>query len=213
MEAKKSTKADLVRYKGLFLNIGLTLSILMAILAFEWKSYDDANLMANGLIQERLEEVIELPITQQPPPPAPVINKVKIVEVQNEEVIEEVVEIDLDIEIVEETVIEEVVFEEPVEEEEVDEVLTIVEQKPLFVGGDPAFVKFVKKDLTYPKKARRMGIEGRVFVRFIVEKDGSGGGTIIGDPCDGGANVTGNAVIELPKGTDGQYENEISVHF
>ena len=123
MEPKKSTKADLVRHKGLFLNIGLTISILMAILAFEWKSYDDSNLMNYGLVQEHIEEVVELPITKQPPPPVPAVKKVNIVEVLDEEVIEKVVEIDLDIEIIEETVIEEIIFEEPIIEEDVDEII------------------------------------------------------------------------------------------
>ena len=173
MELKKTKKADLVRFKGLFMNIGLTISILIVILAFEWKSYDDFDLMKLGQLEVQTPEIIELPITKQPPPPTPVIKQVRIIEVLDEEEIKEEVEINLDIEIVEETMIEEVVFEEPIIEEKVEEVLTFVEQKPLFVGGDSGFAEFVKKNLSYPNIAQRQGIEGRVFVEFIVEKDGS----------------------------------------
>ena len=58
-------------------------------------------------------------------------------------------------------------------EEEVDEVFTIVEDQPAFPGGNAAFYKFVASNMTYPAQARRMGIEGRVFVQFVVDKDGS----------------------------------------
>lgn len=73
----------------------------------------------------------------------------------------------------EETVIEEVVFEEAPEEEEVDEIFTIVEDQPAPDGGMAAFYQFVQKKLKYPAQARRMGIEGKVFVQFVVDKDGT----------------------------------------
>ena len=173
MELKKSKKADLKRFKGLFLNIGYTISIVVTILAFEWKDYDRADLMVLGQVEEHMEEIVELPITKQPPPPAPILKKVNIIEIPDEEMIEEVIEITLDIEIVEETIIEEMIYEEPVMEEAIEEAFTIVEQNPKFIGGDYAFAVFIRSHLKYPDQARRMGAEGRVFVHFIVEKDGS----------------------------------------
>ena len=62
------------------------------------------------------------------------------------------------------------VFEEP--EEEVEEIFTIVEDQPEFPGGIGAFYKYVATNLRYPAQARRMGIAGKVFVQFVVEKDG-----------------------------------------
>jgi len=44
---------------------------------------------------------------------------------------------------------------------------------PEFKGGQDAFLKFAQANLSYPEKARRMGIEGRVFVKVVIEKDGS----------------------------------------
>lgn len=73
----------------------------------------------------------------------------------------------------EETVIEEVVFEEAPPEEEVDEIFTIVEDQPVPNGGMSAFYKYVGDKLKYPAQARRMGIEGKVFVQFVVDKDGT----------------------------------------
>ena len=81
----------------------------------------------------------------------------------------------LDIEMTEDTRIEEVVVSNEVEEmpeEKADEVFTIVEEQPSPIGGIKAFYDYVGKNLKYPSKAARMGVEGRVFVEFIVEKDG-----------------------------------------
>ena len=116
---------------------------------------------------------MDIPPTEQPPPPPPVVQLPEIIEVPDEEEIEEEIEVDLDVEVTEETVIEDIVFEEAPEEEEVDEIFTIVEDKPTFPGGDGAMYKYLGKSIDYPSQARRMGIEGRVFVQFIVGKDGS----------------------------------------
>ena len=48
-----------------------------------------------------------------------------------------------------------------------------MEDQPGFPGGMPAFYEYVSKNLKYPNQARRMGIEGRVFVQFVVGKNGS----------------------------------------
>jgi len=117
--------------------------------------------------------MLDIPPTEQPPPPPPKIQQPEIVEVPDEEEIEEEIEVNLDVEITEEDVIEDVVFEEPVEEEVADEVFTIVEQQPEFPGGMGAFYQYVQKKLKYPSQARRMGIEGKVFVQFVVDKAGN----------------------------------------
>ena len=49
----------------------------------------------------------------------------------------------------------------------------MVEQTAAPQGGMPAFYEYVGKKLKYPAQARRMGIEGKVFVEFVIERDGS----------------------------------------
>lgn len=49
----------------------------------------------------------------------------------------------------------------------------IVENRPEFTGGKKKFSKYLHKNLKYPKKAKRQGIEGKVFVEFMVNIDGS----------------------------------------
>ncbi len=172
MEAKKNPKADLSKKTGLFLNIGFVLSLLLVIAAFEWRSYDKSDLLELGQVNDDFEEMTEVPLTQQPPPPPPKIRQPEIIEVPDEEEIEEEIEVDLDVEITEETEIEEIVFEEPVEEEETDEIFQIVENPASFKGGIGAFYGYVQKNMKYPSQAQRMGLEGKVFVEFVVGKDG-----------------------------------------
>jgi TonB family protein len=52
------------------------------------------------------------------------------------------------------------------------EVFTEVEEMPSFPGGDEARVRFMIENIKYPENAKKNGIQGKVFVQFIVEKDG-----------------------------------------
>jgi len=172
VEIKKNPKADLTRTTGLFLNIGLVVSLLLVIFAFEKKVYDDGSQVNLSAQAENFEDLMDIPQTQQPPPPPPKKLQPEIIEVPDEEEIEEDIEIDLDVEMTESTVIETVVFDQAPEEEEVEEIFTIVEDQPTPDGGMAAFYQFVQKNLKYPAQARRMGIEGKVFVQFVVDKNG-----------------------------------------
>jgi len=173
MEVKKNPEVDLSKKTGLFLNIGLVVSLALTIMAFEWKFYDEGDLVDLGQVNDQFEETMEIPQTEQPPPPPPKIQQPEIIEVPDEEEIEEEIEVDLDVEITEETIVEEIVFDDEPEEEEAEEIFTIVEDQPAPKGGMAAFYEYVGKNLKYPAQARRMGIEGKVFVQFIVDKDGS----------------------------------------
>jgi len=172
MELKKNPKISLERKQGMFFNIGLAISLLLMITAFEWRFYDDGSLVDLGQIDDNFEDIMEIPLTEQPPPPPPKIELPKIIEVPDEEEIEEDIDVDLDVEITEETVIEDIVFEEAPEEEVADEIFDIVEDQPAPPGGMAAFYKYIGKHIRYPNQARRMGIEGRVFVQFVVDKKG-----------------------------------------
>ena len=173
MVDKKSPEADVTRKSSLYLSIGLVVSLLVVNTAFEWRFYDDGALADLGQVTDDFEEMLDIPPTEQPPPPPPKIQQPEIIEVPDEEEIEDEIEVNLDVEITEESAIEQIVFEEPVEEEVADEVFTIVEQQPVYPGGMRAFYQFVQKKLKYPSQARRMGIEGKVFVQFVVDKKGN----------------------------------------
>ena len=172
MEAKKNPEVDLSKKTGLFLNIGFVISILLVLVAFEWKSYDRGDLLDLGQVNDDFDEMTEVPVTQQPPQPPPKIKQPEIIEVPDEEEIEEEIEVDLDVEMTDETDIEEIIFDEPEEEEDTDQIFQIVENPATFKGGIGAFYKYVQKNMKYPSQAQRMGLEGKVFVQFVVGKDG-----------------------------------------
>ena len=55
---------------------------------------------------------------------------------------------------------------------EVEQFFTVVEQPAIYPGGMDAFYKYVNKSMIYPKEAKKKKIEGRVFVQFIIGKEG-----------------------------------------
>jgi len=173
VEEKKNPKADLTRTTGLFLNIGLVVSLLLVILAFENKIYDDGSLVNLNAASEDFEDLMDIPQTEQPPPPPPKKVQPEIIVVPDEEEIDEDIEIDLDVDMTDETVIEEVIFDDAPDDEDADEIFSIVEDQPTPIGGISAFYQYIQKKMKYPAQARRMGIEGKVFVQFVVDKDGS----------------------------------------
>jgi protein TonB len=189
MEAKKSEKADLTKKSWLFFNIGLVVSLLLAVMAFEYRKYDDTGVKDLSKNNNQVEEILEVPPTDQPPPPPPKIQQPQIVEVPDEEEIEEEIKVEFDVEVTEDTKVEEITLQ-PVEEpkEEVDEIFTVVEESATPKGGMQAFYEHVGKKLKYPAQARRMGTEGKVFVQFVINKDGSISDVVaikgIGAGCD-----------------------------
>ncbi len=54
-----------------------------------------------------------------------------------------------------------------------EEVFTVLEEPAKFPGGIKAFYTFLSKNVRYPKRAKGNNVQGRVFVQFIVEKDGA----------------------------------------
>jgi len=173
----KFTKANKqVQYSKLFFSIGLCISLLFIITAFEWKFFDDGKIIDLGTLNSNFENIVDVPPTEQPPAPQPKLVQPQIIEVADEEEIIEEIEIDLDIEMTEEQIIDQPVFEEmqmEVQDEKADEIFTIVEQQPEPVGGFSAFYAYVSKNLKYPKQAERINIQGRVYLEFVVERDGS----------------------------------------
>ena len=159
--------------KYVFTWFSFCLSIVAIIYVFEWKTFEQGSLVQLTSLADNFEDLIEVPITQQPPPPAPAIQQPIIIEVPDEEEIEEDIIIDLDIAMNEDDVIEEIIVFDAPEDEVAESIFQIVEVMPSPKGGLSAFYKYLNKNLKYPSQASRMGIEGRVFLSFVVETDGS----------------------------------------
>ncbi len=165
------------RETAMYFFLGLTLSLLMVIAAFEYKSYDKPELVLLEGTANEIEMMNEIPPTEQPPPPPPKQSIPQVItEVADDTEIVEDLQVEIDVEATENMAVEEVVYEEVAleeAEEEVEQIFNIVETYPEPVGGFEAFYKFVSENMKYPQAALRAGIGGRVFVQFVVEKDGS----------------------------------------
>ncbi len=61
----------------------------------------------------------------------------------------------------------------PMDEAAQEETFVIVEQMPEFPGGQAALMKYLSSNIKYPDECRKMGIEGKVYVKFVVDKTGS----------------------------------------
>ena len=175
MEAKKTEKADLGNKSPLFFSIGLLVTMGLVVSVFESKQYDESLLDLGGRNTNAFEEMVEVPPTDIPPPPAPTVQQPQVVEVPDEEEIKDDIKINLDVEVTEDTKVEAIVVQAEEPKEETDEIFTVVEETATPKGGMSAFYKYVGEKLNgrYPPQARRMGIEGRVFVEFVINKDGS----------------------------------------
>jgi len=173
MEEKKTEKADLTKKTSFFFSIGLLITMSIVVMAFEWKDRDKQDIDLMGKSTNTFEEMLEIPPTEQPPPPPPEVQQPQIIEVPDEEEIEEEIQVKFDVEVTEETKVQQIVIQAEEPKEEVEEIFTIVEDPASPVGGMTAFYKYVGDKIKYPPQARRMGVEGRVFVEFIIDKDGS----------------------------------------
>ena len=173
MEPKKTEKADLEKKSFMFFSLGLIVSLLLAITAFTYRVYDDTSAKDLSKNSANNDEILEVPPTQQLPPPPPKIQQPQIIEVPDEKKIEEEIEINMDTEVTEQTKVEEIKIAEVEEKEDPDQIFLVVEETAAPTGGMPAFYDFVSKKLKYPAQARRMGIEGKVFVEFVIERDGT----------------------------------------
>ena len=166
MQAKKNLEVNLDRKRGLFLQIGLVIALLLVLVAFEYKSYEKSAYNLGQLNLDDLEEEI-IPITKQevkPPPPPPPPPEVI-------EIVEDEVEIENEIEIEDTESDEDEVIE--IEEEDDEEFFMVVENMPEFPGGDLGLMKYIQKNVRYPAIAKEYNITGKVYVSFIVDKSGS----------------------------------------
>ncbi len=172
---KKHPSLDHKRYGGLVTNLGLILSLGLVLALFEYPSFEQQALVQLQGDRAQIEEMQEIPPTEHKPPPPPKIQQPEIVQVADDEEIEQEIEVDFNIEADEDAIIEEVVINiaEEEQEEVVDEIFEIVEEPAAPANGYAEFYALVGKNLKYPRRALDMGVAGKVYVRFIVDKDGT----------------------------------------
>ncbi|MBQ7710535.1 MAG: energy transducer TonB [Bacteroidales bacterium] len=204
MELKKSPKADLEDKKGLLLEIGLVVALVFALVAFNIKSYDAEEVeVAQRTAINEIEDVIIQTAEDTPPPPEPEQPEVatELVVVENDaEITHELGIVDMgdDANKAQEEFVPVEIEEEVVVEEE--EIFQVVEEEPEFPGGMEALYKYLGESIKYPQLAKENNIEGKVYVTFVVEKDGSiANPRILRDIGGGCGNEAVRVVKAMPK--------------
>ena len=207
MEEKKSPKANLENKKLMFMQIGLIISLLIAWLAFEHKSYDKREIDESLLNREVVldEEMVEITKQEeQKPQPMETPQQTTQLEIVDDDV--ETEDLNINAEVEQNEVIEEYVAPEVVEEEVVEqEIFQIVEEMPAFPGGEAKLMEYVGKNIKYPQIARETGIQGRVFIGFVVEPDGSVSNVKLLRGIGGGCDEEAMRVVKsMPKWKPGK---------
>ncbi len=165
MALRKTEKADLRSRYPMFIEIGLVVSLALLIAAFRVEYNPDTTfeIKEEQTIVVEMEEIEQTQqIEKPPPPPRPPVP----IEVPNDEILEdEALDIDAEID-----------FDEPVHlpppppvAEEEPEIFVVVENMPELIGG----IESLQKKVRYPEIAKKAGVEGTVFLQFIVDEQGN----------------------------------------
>ncbi|MCI7140451.1 energy transducer TonB [Alistipes sp.] len=174
MEIKKSPKADLQNKRGLLLEIGLVVSLGLVILAF-WYTPKERKIEKLDQQVEVVEEVLtEVTRQDQKPPEPPKKVEVKVI-ADLLKVVDNNTKISTEVTFTEFDENTEVIQQVEVVEEEIedDQPFLVAETMPSFQGGDlNTFRNWVQQNVRFPQIALENGIQGRVVVTFVIEKDG-----------------------------------------
>jgi protein TonB len=215
MQPKKNPEADLNKNRNLYFVIGLSLVLGITWGAVEYKTYDrQLNFDGVNMLEDDEDDV---PITEQlktppppPPPPPPAPEVIEIVK-DEEEVEETVIE---STESDEEMIIEDIDVEDDFED--IDVPFAVIEDVPIFPGCERVaksqrrtcfqdqMNKHIRKNFRYPDIAQEMGIQGRVYVNFIISKDGSITNIRMRGPDKNLENEAARIIGRLPKMTPGK---------
>lgn len=177
MEVKKSASASLENKSSDFLLMGLVVALGFLFIFFEWTTTDVKKIEtsdAQAIFEE--EEMMEVTVQKDVPPPPPAAVAPPPVVAPEIKVVENTVETkDIEIKSSEETgeAVEAVPIDNGPEEVEEEEIFMRVEKAPAFPGGQKAMMEYLMKNIKYPAACQEAGIQGRVIVSFVVNKDGS----------------------------------------
>jgi len=181
MAKRKKPEADLRNYYTVILEVGLILALVVFIGAVKLDLHSappDEYTMEEQEIVEMEEIEITKHIETPPPPPRPPVP----VEVPNDEIIEDV-DINIDAELTLDGPLS-APPPPPQAEEEEEDFFVVVEEMPELIGG----LGELQKKIKYPEMARRAGIEGRVYVQFIVNERGEVENPVVVRGIGGGAD-------------------------
>lgn len=172
MQIKKNPSKDVRNKRFDFTLIGLTISLLVVLAAFEYTTPPEEKKVLEGpAINEDLV-VMENTVQEKKPPPPPPPPELEVVEddVEIDEEQPEFEETETDQDEAMDTYEEE--EEEPEETNEIFEMFAVQEPAE-FPGGENELRRFLKENIVYPESALQAEVQGTVVIRFVVDKHGN----------------------------------------
>jgi protein TonB len=177
MEVKKNPKVNLEKKKGMFMQVGLILSISLVLVAFNWTSEPEKSKISfdrGGAIEE-LDMIINTEHKKTEPPVVkpPKVEYPDLKIVEDDEDIKDEIDFSIDVDVDQNDAVPIYGnYEEP-EDTDYDDIYIKADKMPTFKGGNLAdFRNWVQKRLRYPTIAQEEGIQGKVYIEFIVDKTG-----------------------------------------
>ncbi len=191
-ERKKYASADVFKFSQQFFFLGLIMTLMMAVFAFNWTTYEQKfDIPDNALTMEFDIEVEPprsvMPPPPPPPPPPPVIEEVptELLEEEDDmEFLDQTVDERTELEIIKAPEVKKIKTVPPPPPPE-EEIFIVVEQMPMFPGcedesnievkkrcSDQKLLDFIYKNIKYPSVARNNHIEGTVILKFVIDEKG-----------------------------------------
>ena len=174
MEPKKTPKADLNNRRVLYLELGLILALLMVIGAF-WYTPKEHRIKQVDLNYGPVEEqVAEITRQDQKQPEPPKKTEMKVI-ADMLSIVKNDTKVATDVQFADFDDNTEIVQIVDVVDEEIkdDEPFLHAETMPTFQGGDlTTFRNWVQNRVRYPQIAQENGIQGKVTLQFVIERDG-----------------------------------------
>ncbi len=206
MEVKKTERASLEKNRMVYTLLGLAITLSLVWSAFEYKTYDrTANEIVQAGVLDDEEDVILQTERIEPPPPPPPPQQTTIIEIVEDDI---EVEDDLDIDAEtddDEEIEEQIITDEDESEGEEEEIFVFVEDNAGYPGGEEARLTFLRDNIKYPEMAKESGIQGTVYLTFVVEKDGSITGVKVQRGIGGGCDTEAVRVIKkMPRWKPGK---------
>ena len=184
--------------------------LAVVLAAFNLKSYDMQELeisqrTAENVIDETIIQTFEEEVPPPPEPEAPEVTTELVVVENDAEIEHEVGIIDMGDDANKAQEAFTPVVQEVEEEAEEEEIFVFIEEQASFPGGTEALYKFLRENIKYPPAARENGIEGKVFLKFVVEKDGSVSNVKVMRDIGSGCGAEAVRVVKsMPKWTPGK---------
>jgi protein TonB len=216
MLPKKNPKKDLSKNSSLYFAIGLAVVLFISWQAIEWKTYSKTTYTYDSLKIEN-DSSDDIPLIREiktpPPPPPKIPTEIKVLDDQDDEIETEIstteIETDEIIDVKDIKVID-ILDNDPVPFE-------IIEDVPIYPGCEAVakedrrkcfqqkIFKHIKDNFRYPSIAQDLGISGKVYMQFVIDKDGSIADIKIArSPDDNLGKEAKRIISKLPKMTPGK---------